>query len=38
MEAFAAARNLYAKNGFTYCGPFDDYQLDPYSVFMTKVL
>jgi putative acetyltransferase len=38
MEAFAAARNLYAKNGFTYCGPFAEYVPDPYSVFMTKVL
>ncbi len=38
MEAFAPARNLYAKNGFTYCGPFADYALDPYSVFMTKLL
>jgi putative acetyltransferase len=38
MEAFAPARNLYAKNGFTDCGPFADYTLDPFSVFMTKVL
>ncbi len=38
MEAFAAARSLYTKNGFTYCGPFAGYVVDPYSVFMTKVL
>jgi putative acetyltransferase len=38
VEAFAPARNLYAKNGFTYCGPFADYTLDPFSVFMTKAL
>jgi putative acetyltransferase len=38
VEAFAPARNLYAKNGFTYCGPFADYALDPFSVFMTKAL
>ncbi len=38
MEAFAAARSLYAKNGFTECEPFADYALDPYSVFMSKAL
>lgn len=34
-EAFAPARSLYAAMGFTYCAPFADYRLDPYSVFMT---
>jgi putative acetyltransferase len=38
VEAFAPARNLYAKNGFSYCGPFADYAPDPFSVFMTKAL
>ncbi len=38
MEAFAAARSLYTKKGFTCCGPFAGYVVDPYSVFMTKVL
>ncbi|MBA4104157.1 MAG: GNAT family N-acetyltransferase [Pirellula sp.] len=38
MEAFAAARNLYASFGFMECGPFGDYVLDPYSVFMTREL
>ncbi len=37
-EAFAPARELYAALGFTYCEPFADYRLDPYSVFMTKEL
>jgi putative acetyltransferase len=35
---FAAARQLYANEGFVECGPFADYVLDPYSVFMTKQL
>lgn len=34
-DAFAPARSLYAAFGFTYCEPFADYHLDPYSVFMT---
>ncbi len=37
-EAFAPARALYAAMGFTYCEPFADYRLDPYSVFMTREL
>ena len=37
-EAFEPARQLYARYGFTYCGPFADYVEDPYSVFMTKEL
>ncbi len=36
--AFAPARSLYAAFGFTYCEPFADYRLDPYSVFMTIAL
>ncbi len=35
---FAPAQNLYASEGFMACGPFADYALDPYSLFMTKVL
>jgi putative acetyltransferase len=35
---FAAAQKLYASEGFVECGPFANYQLDPYSLFMTKVL
>jgi putative acetyltransferase len=37
-EAFEPARRLYAKFGFTHCGPFADYVEDPYSVFMTREL
>ena len=35
---FALARALYARAGFTVCGPFADYALDPYSCFMTLEL
>ncbi len=38
MEAFAPARQLYARFGFEYCGPFANYAEDPYSVFMTRAL
>ena len=34
-EEFLPARMLYESFGFTYCGPFDDYEEDPHSVFMT---
>lgn len=36
--AFAPARSLYEAMGFTYCAPFADYRLDPYSVYMTREL
>ena len=36
MDAFEPARQLYARSGFTFCGPFGDYIEDPNSVFMTK--
>lgn len=32
---FRAAQGLYAAAGFTECGPFADYRLDPHSLFMT---
>ena len=35
---FAAALRLYASEGFVTCGPFADYTLDPFSVYMTKLL
>jgi putative acetyltransferase len=35
---FVAAQKLYASEGFVVCEPFADYVLDPYSLFMTKVL
>lgn len=37
-EAFLPARRLYAAYGFVECGPFADYRLDPWSVFMTLEL
>jgi putative acetyltransferase len=38
MDFFKPARSLYLKNGFTYCGPFADYTLDPNSVFMERIM
>jgi putative acetyltransferase len=38
MAAFDPARQLYARAGFTFCGPFADYIEDPNSVFMTMEL
>ena len=38
MAAFAPARALYERFGFTYCDPFADYREDPNSVFMTLEL
>lgn len=35
---FEPARRLYARHGFTVCGPFADYRIDPNSVFMSKAL
>lgn len=35
---FEAAHRLYESFGFTRCGPFGDYVLDPHSVFMTLVI
>lgn len=37
-HSFAAAHQLYRSAGFELCGPFGDYQADPYSVFMTLAL
>ncbi|MFE5207435.1 GNAT family N-acetyltransferase [Streptomyces sp. NPDC056600] len=37
-DYFAAARRLYARHGFTVCGPFAGYTEGPDSVFMTKSL
>ena len=33
-----AARRLYARRGFTSCGPFGDYIANDSSIFMTKTL
>ena len=38
MEAFAAARSLYATFGFTACAPFGEYTEKPNSVCMTLAL
>jgi putative acetyltransferase len=38
VAAFSPAQKLYASEGFVVCEPFADYVLDPYSMFMTKVL
>lgn len=38
MDSFIPARKLYEDFGFSYCGPFADYVLDPNSAFMTKEL
>ena len=35
---FLPARRLYEKAGFTECPPFEGYELDPNSTFMTKML
>jgi len=38
QPAFAAARALYARAGFTRCGPFGQYAPSPHSRFMTLEL
>lgn len=38
MEFFEPARKLYEKFGFSYCPPFGNYQDDPNSVFMTRIV
>lgn len=38
QDFFLPARNLYEKFGFSYCGPFADYEIDPHSHFMTRKL
>ena len=35
MDAFAPARELYARFGFVECPPFGNYKIDPCSTFMT---
>lgn len=35
FQAFAPARDLYTRYGFSFQGPFADYREDPNSVFMT---
>ncbi len=37
-SAFDAAHGLYLRYDFEYCGPFADYEEDPFSRFMTLAL
>jgi len=37
-DHFAPARRLYARHGFTPCGPFADYTDDPLSVYLTRTV
>ncbi|MDE0590806.1 GNAT family N-acetyltransferase [Halocynthiibacter sp. C4] len=37
-NSLTAAHKLYEKHGFTYCGPFGDYEDDPLSLFMERPL
>jgi putative acetyltransferase len=38
QPTFVAARGLYERAGFIECPPFEGYEPDPNSVFMTKAL
>lgn len=38
QDLFQPARQLYARAGFTECPPFEGYQEDRFSVFMTRRL
>ncbi len=35
---FVPAQRLYESFGFVRCGPFADYRVDPFSVYMSKML
>ncbi|WP_344096442.1 GNAT family N-acetyltransferase [Microbacterium deminutum] len=37
-DEFLPAQRLYESEGFVQCGPFEDYVLDPYSIFLTRAL
>ena len=37
-ETFVPAITLYERAGFERCGPFEDYQADPFSLFMTRAI
>jgi putative acetyltransferase len=37
-DDFGPAQRLYESEGFVRCGPFEDYALDPLSVFKTRPL
>jgi putative acetyltransferase len=38
QDFFAPAHRLYARHGFSVCGPFGPYRDDPNSTFMTRPL
>lgn len=38
QDTFEPARRFYTKHGYAPCGPFDTYDEDPNSAFMTKAL
>lgn len=38
FDYFEPARKLYAKRGFAECPPFEGYDIDPNSTYMTKLL
>jgi len=38
LPGYAAARRLYERLGYAYCGPIPGYVSDPNSVFMTRTL
>ena len=38
QPTFIAARALYERAGFEICGPFEGYDEDPNSLFMTRSL
>ena len=37
-DDFVPAQRLYESEGFVECGPFEDYALDPFSIFLTRTL
>lgn len=37
-DVFAPARALYRKHGFAECEPFGDYDSDPHSIFMSRLV
>lgn len=37
-DAFAAAHAFYLRNGFSWSGPFGDYEATEFNVFMVKAL
>lgn len=38
MAAYAPARGLYRRFGFEECAPFGEYEADPHSFFMTRLI